>query len=228
MLANYLESTNLQAQAGTSDIELLCQQAWQNGMVAVCVNPFRLELACRLLASTPVKVCTVIAFPLGADCWKSKVNSARWALQVGAAELDMVMNIGAFKERNYRQVETEIKEIIRLKEDHPFLLKVIVETALLNREEIRDVSVLLSNSEADFIKTSTGFSSRGVNLEDIEIIKKNRGRKDLKIKASGGIKNLDFALKLIAAGAERIGSSNASLLIRDYRLKKELAGNDLF
>ncbi|HBK53149.1 MAG TPA: deoxyribose-phosphate aldolase [Syntrophomonas wolfei] len=217
MLAKYLDSTNLQAEARASDIESLCQEARQFQVAAVCVNPFRLELACHLLAGTPVKACTVIAFPLGADHWKNKVDSARRALQMGAAELDMVMNIGAFKDRDYRLVEREIKELLRLREEYAFLLKVIVETALLSKGELQDISALLSNSEADFIKTSTGFSSRGVTLEDIEIIRESRQRKDLKIKASGGIKSLDFALELLKAGVDRIGSSSALALLEEYR-----------
>jgi deoxyribose-phosphate aldolase len=217
MLAKYLDSTNLQAAARASDIELLCQEARQYQMAAVCVNPFRLELACHLLSGTPVKACTVIAFPLGADHWTSKVDSARRALQMGAAELDMVMNIGAFKDKDFHLVEREIKELLRLREEYVFLLKVIVETALLSKGELQDISVLLGNSEADFIKTSTGFSSRGVALEDVEIIRESRQRKDLKIKASGGIKSLGFALELLKAGVDRIGSSSAGALLEEYR-----------
>ncbi|MGI6453000.1 MAG: deoxyribose-phosphate aldolase [Syntrophomonadaceae bacterium] len=216
MLASYLDSTNLKPDAGEKEIADLCRQARQLGMAAVCINPFRVPQAVSILSASQVKVCTVIGFPLGADRLSTKVYSADQALRMGAQELDMVINIGAVKDRRLNMVEKEIKSILRMKEDRPFLLKVIVETALLDEKELAVLTRLVSDSGADFIKTSTGLSSRGVNLRDLEIIKQNKSP-GLKIKASGGIKSLDFACELLQAGADRLGSSNASGLVEEYR-----------
>ncbi|MEN6350018.1 MAG: deoxyribose-phosphate aldolase [Syntrophomonas sp.] len=221
MLAAYLDSTNLKAEAGKNDIRILCEQAVSYEMAAVCINPYRLSLARKILSGSAVKLCTVIGFPLGAD--STKIQAARGALENGAHELDMVMNIGAFKDKDYKEVETEIKQILRLKDEYQFVLKVIVETALLSLSELAAAAKLVSQSGADFIKTSTGFSSRGVSMEDIQIITahKNSG---LKIKASGGVRTLEMALQLINAGVDRIGSSNAVQLVEEYRQRGGLGG----
>lgn len=223
MLAKYLDSTNLKAEAKEQDIIILCKQAELYKMKAVCINPYRLTTAAKYLAGSPVKICTVIGFPLGAEHSKNKLNAALMALQQGADELDMVMNIGAFLDKNFKQVTGEIQEILLLKNDFPFILKVIVETALLNKTELAHITALLSDTGADYIKTSTGYSSRGVSMEDISIINAHKSQ-DLKMKASGGVRELDFALQLIAAGVERIGSSNAVQLLEEYRQKGELEG----
>lgn len=223
MLAAYLDSTNLKAEAKAQEIRLLCEQAARHKMAAVCVNPFRLPLAAGYLAASGVKCCTVIGFPLGAESGPSKLYAAQLALQQGACELDMVMNIGAFLEGDYQLVSGEIQSLLNLKNDYNFVLKVIVETALLNESGLVQATELLSDTQADFIKTSTGFSSRGVSLKDIEIINAHK-RKDLKVKASGGVKELDFALQLIDAGVDRIGSSNALHLLEEYRQRGGLEG----
>ncbi|HHV16768.1 MAG TPA: deoxyribose-phosphate aldolase [Gelria sp.] len=163
-----------------------------------------------------MKLCTVIGFPLGAEDTATKVFAARQALDQGASELDMVINIGAVKDKDFDMVKDEVNSLLELKQDYDFLLKVIVETALLDTDELVILSQLVSESGADFIKTSTGFSTRGVSLEDIKIIKAHKSE-DLKIKASGGVRSLDYALQLIDAGVDRIGSSNAATLVREYR-----------
>ncbi|MEN6326160.1 MAG: deoxyribose-phosphate aldolase [Syntrophomonas sp.] len=223
MLAGYIDSTNLKADAQEQDIKLLCEQAARHKMAAVCVNPYRLPLAAECLTSSEVKLCTVIGFPLGAEHSSTKLYAARLALQQGAQELDLVMNIGAFLERNYHHIRAEIKSLLILKNDYDFALKVIVETAMLSEVELRQATELVSNTQADFIKTSTGYASRGVSLKDIEIINVYKC-KNLKIKASGGIKDLDFALQLIAAGVDRIGSSNALHLLEEYSQRGGLEG----
>ncbi len=219
MLAGYIDSTNLKADAREQDIKLLCEQAARHKMAAVCVNPYRLPMAAEYLLDSEVKLCTVIGFPLGAEQSSTKLYAARLALQQGAQELDLVMNIGAFLEGDYEQLSEEIKSLLILKNDYDFALKVIVETAMLSEVELRQATELVSSTQADFIKTSTGYASRGASLKDIEIINAHK-RIDLKIKASGGIKQLDFALQLIAAGVDRIGSSNALHLLGEYNEAK--------
>ncbi|HPT68902.1 MAG TPA: deoxyribose-phosphate aldolase [Syntrophomonas sp.] len=217
-LASYLDSTNLKPEATKNDIAALCEEAARFKMAAVCIHAFRLPQAGRILQGTGVKLCTVIGFPLGAEGRDSKVFSAARALDAGAEELDMVINLGALKEGDYVQVEEEVNSILKLKNDHPFILKVIVETALLNRTELIDLTRMLGDCGVDFIKTSTGFSSRGASLEDVQIISAHRPA-GLKIKAAGGIRELDFALQLIAAGADRLGSSNAGRLLEEYEVR---------
>ena len=216
MIAAWMDSTNLKPEAKGEDIRILCEEAVYYGMTAVCIHPCRLALGKEYMEGSQVKLCTVIGFPLGAEDSATKVFSARQALQQGASELDMVINIGAFKDGDFALVKQEIKSLLELQQDYEFLLKVIVETALLDRIELEILSQLVSESGADFIKTSTGFSTRGVSLEDIRIIKAHKSE-SLKIKASGGVRNLDFVLQLIDAGVDRIGSSNAASLVQDYR-----------
>jgi len=216
MIAACLDSTNLKAEAIQEDIRILCEEAVCYGMTAVCIHPWRLARARDYLAGSRVKLCTVIGFPLGAEGGATKLFSARQALVQGASELDMVINIGALKDRDYNLVKQEIKSLLSLKQEYDFLLKVIVETALLKKTELETVTRLVSESGADFIKTSTGFSARGVSLEDIRIIGAHKS-KELKIKASGGVRELEFALQLIEAGVDRIGSSHAAALVKEYR-----------
>lgn len=214
-LASYLDSTNLKADASEKEISLLCEDALKFNMAAVCIHPCRLPVAKKLLHGSNVKLCTVIAFPLGADSSDVKLYAARNALENGADELDMVINIAAFKEGNLKLILKEIQSINALKDEYNFSLKVIVETALLSIDELENVSKLVGESGADYIKTSTGFSTRGVSIEDINTINKYKPR-ELKVKASGGIRSLDFALELIKAGANRLGTSSAVELIKEF------------
>src|SRR5665647_820120 len=215
-MASFLDSTNLRPEASDSDIRHLCMEAASYKMAAVCVNPFRLALAGRLLSGSEVKLCTVIGFPLGADRLSGKIYSASKALEDGADELDMLINIGAVKDQDLITVGQEIDELLALKKERNFISKIIVETALLTVNELIMLTRLINNSGADFIKTSTGFSTRGVNLQDIHIINEHKS-KELKVKASGGIKSLDFALELLDLGVNRLGTSCAGILIRDYQ-----------
>lgn len=214
-LASYLDSTNLKADAAAMQIKNLCIEAANYHMAAVCIQPCRLSLAHQLLRDTGVNLCTVIGFPLGADGEKSKQYMAAQALADGADELDMVINLGALKDGDYAKVEAEVKALITLKKEQDFILKVIVETALLSHAELIMLTHMLNASGADYIKTSTGFSTRGASLEDVEIIAAHR-EPHLKIKASGGIKELGFALQLIQAGADRLGTSNAGSIMEEF------------
>jgi deoxyribose-phosphate aldolase len=214
-IASSLDSTNLKPEAREIDIEALCREAVKYKMAAVCIHPYRLAGARRLLTDSRVKLCTVIGFPLGADRLDSKTYAAAKALDDGADELDMVINIGAVKDSEYSKVMMELEAVLALKKQQNFILKVIVETALLTSQELAKITECISSTDADYIKTSTGFSSRGVSLEDIEIIR-NHKSEYLQIKASGGIRELDFALELLRAGASRLGTSNARQLIEEY------------
>jgi deoxyribose-phosphate aldolase len=217
-LASYLDSTNLKPEATKNDIAALCEEAARFKMAAVCIHAGRLPQASEILQGSGVKLCTVIGFPLGAEGRDSKVFSAVQALQAGADELDMVINLGALKDGDAQKVEEEVVSILKLKNDYPFILKVIVETALLTQAELIELTRMLGDCGADFIKTSTGFSSRGASLQDIQIISAHRPP-GLKIKASGGIRQLDYALQLIDAGADRLGSSNAGRILEEYKVR---------
>lgn len=216
MLASYLDSTNLKPDSRKEDIIILCERAAELNMAAVCINPSRVSLAKQILSGSQVGLCTVIGFPLGATPAPNKLREAQQALSEGADELDMVINIGAVKDQDYRAVADEIKSMLLMKQDYDYLLKIIVETALLSTLELRQLTVLVSDLKVDYIKTSTGFASRGASLDDIQIINSIK-KPDLKIKASGGIKTLDFAMQLIDAGVHRIGSSRAEELISAYQ-----------
>jgi deoxyribose-phosphate aldolase len=219
MIAKYMDSTNLKPEATANDIKKLCIEAVKYNMAAVCIHPGRVELARQYIQNSKVKICTVIGFPLGADNMDAKIFAAYLALQQGADELDMVINLGAVKDKKFNLVEKEIKGFLELKKDYPpFVLKCIVETALQNKEELISLTKIVDAAGADYIKTSTGFSTRGVSLEDISIIKSVKSDK-LKIKASGGIRTLEFARDLIAAGVDRLGSSNAVKIVEEYRSK---------
>ena len=214
-LAVYLDHTNLKADARREISSRLCEEAARYKMAAVCILPSRVKQAAQLLAGSGVKVCTVAGFPLGAEESDTKLCTIERALENGAAEVDMVINIGAVKDGDYQPVEREIRRAVALEKQTPFLLKVIVETALLTGEELVALTKLVARCGADYIKTSTGFAARGVSLQDISIITAARPA-GLRIKASGGIKDLDFALRLIEAGADRIGSSSAAFLMEEY------------
>jgi deoxyribose-phosphate aldolase len=213
-IASYLDSTNLQPDAQWADIARLCQEAVFYQMAAVCVHPYWVNRVHSLLMDTPVKVATVIGFPLGANVLETKLCETHQALQDGAHELDMVINLAALKAGDYHLLEKEVRTLVSLKVDHPLVLKVIVETALLTPPQLATITRLLGEWGADYIKTSTGFAARGASLEDLHIIGANRNS-SLKIKASGGIRTRGFALELIEAGADRIGTSSAISLLRE-------------
>ncbi len=220
-LASYLDSTNLRPEAAQKDIELLCKEAAHYKMAAVCIHPCRLPFAAYLLKGSPVHLCTVIGFPLGANLPDVKRYEAQRALEAGAHEIDMVVNLGAVKDRSYALVKQEVQDVLDLKKDYAFIFKLIVETALLSREELMYLTQMLGDTEADYIKTSTGFSTRGAMMEDIQTIMSCKPDK-LKIKASGGIRSLDAALQFIAAGVDRIGTSSAVKILEDYKVRGEL------
>lgn len=205
---NYIDYTNLKAYATKEDIKKLCEEAVKFHFVSVCVNPCYVELAKELLEGTNVNVCTVIGFPLGANLLAVKEYEAISAVELGADEIDMVINIGALKDKDYDYIKEEIETIRDSMGGKT--LKVIIETCYLTEEEIKKMVEICNDTFVNFIKTSTGFGPRGASLEDIKII--NKYKNDvLEIKASGGIKTYDDAINFIEAGVTRIGTS--SLLV---------------
>lgn len=208
----YFDSTMLKAISTANDIKKLCNDAKKYKFKAVCINPCYVSLAKKLLKDTNVKVCTVIGFPLGANTTYIKVEEVKDAINNGADEVDMVINVGALKEKNYDYVINEIKELREASYDK--ILKVIIETCYLTEEEIIKMTEICNKTNVDFIKTSTGFGTRGASTNDIEIINKYKSN-DLKIKASGGIRTKDDAQKYIELGVSRIGTSNAVKMMEE-------------
>ena len=208
----YIDHTILKATATRDDIIELCKEAVEYDFFSVCVNSGYVALAKENLGSSNVKVCTVVGFPLGAMSTEAKVYEAKKALEDGAEEVDMVINIGELKSRNFQSVEEEIAAIKEAIGDK--VLKVIIETCYLTPEEIVQASELAVKANADFVKTSTGFGNDGARLENIELMK-NAVNGKAKLKASGGIKNLDTALSYIEAGVERIGTSSGVSIVKE-------------
>ncbi len=201
----YIDYTNVKAYATKEDIKKLCDEAKKYHFASVCVNPCYVELASNLLKNSTVSVCTVIGFPLGVSTTMVKTYEAIAAIEAGADEIDMVINIGALKDKDYEYVKNEIEEIRDSIDGH--ILKVIIETCYLTEEEIIKMTEICNETFVHFIKTSTGFGSRGASLEDIDII--NRYKNEvLEVKASGGIETYEKARKYIEKGVTRIGTSH--------------------
>lgn len=203
-LAKYIDHTLLKPQASQADIEKLCQEARQYGFFSVCVNPYWVPFCKKQLAGSDVKVCTVIGFPLGATPTETKVFEAKQALQNGADELDMVVNLGALKSGNWDYVLSDIQAIRHAGEN--FTLKVIIETSVLTDEEKVKVCQLADQAGADFVKTSTGFTGGGATAADVALMKKSV-REGVQVKASGGVRTREDFDAMVAAGATRIGAS---------------------
>lgn len=204
-LNKYIDHTLLKADAQESQITQLCQEAKQYNFMSVCVNPCWVSLASELLKDSEVKVCTVIGFPLGANTTAVKVFEASQAVKEGAEEIDMVINTAWLKDQHEDQVKKEIEAVVQAVPTE-VIVKVIIETSLLTAEEIQKVSKIVTAAGADFIKTSTGFSTAGARVEDIQLMRQ-AGGPDIGIKASGGVSNREQAEAMIQAGATRIGAS---------------------
>ena len=206
----YIDHTLLAANATSEGIINLCQEALEYEFYAVCVNSSRIKEVRKILAGSKVKIAATIGFPLGASSSESKISEARNAILDGADEIDMVINIGFLKDGDYDSVEKEIREIKKTIGEK--VLKVIIETCYLSTEEIKTACRLVMNAGADFVKTSTGFGTRGASLEDVKIMKEVVGDK-VKIKASGGIRDAETARKYIDLGVQRIGTSSGIKII---------------
>lgn len=214
-LASYIDHTLLRPDATPDQIVRLCAEAAEHRLASVCVPPCYVRLAAERLQGTGVPVCTVIGFPLGYQLAKVKFFEAHQALTEGATELDMVINVGALKAGRLEEVEDEIGELAELCHLRGALLKVIIETALLTDDEIVTVCQLCAQAGADFVKTSTGFASRGASVHDVTLMRQTLPG-NIRIKAAGGIRTRTAALALVAAGANRLGSSNSLALLQEH------------
>ena len=211
----YFDHTLLKADASETHILDLCRQAMEHDFASVCVNGCNVALCADTLADSSVKVAAVVGFPLGAMSTAAKVFEASQAINDGASEIDTVINIGHLKEGKYSRIASELKQLADLCHSNGALLKVIIETCLLTDEEKVAACELVTDSGADFIKTSTGFSTGGATEEDVKLMAANIGP-DVKIKASGGIRTLDDANRFIKAGASRLGCSASVAIMAEY------------
>jgi len=203
-MAGYIDHTLLKPEAAPAAFDQLCAEARLYGFKAVCVNSGWVAYVAAKLKGSPIAVCSVVGFPLGAMHRQSKAFEARKAIKDGARELDMVINIGAMKAGDLEAVREDILAV-RLEAEDPVLLKVIIETCLLTGDEKVKACAIAEKAGADFVKTSTGFSTSGATLEDVALMRKTVGP-EMGVKASGGIKNFETAAAMIAAGATRIGA----------------------
>ncbi|HHX13615.1 MAG TPA: deoxyribose-phosphate aldolase [Clostridiales bacterium] len=204
----YIDHTMLKADASRAEIEQLCREAIDYGFYAVCVNSANVAPARTLLAGSPVKIASVVGFPLGAMHSDAKAAEAAIAAAEGAAEIDMVLSVGYLKDGHYDQVQSDIARVVRAAADHGAIVKVILETCLLSDDEIVRACRLAHKAGAAFVKTSTGFSTGGATIEHVRLMKQTVGD-TLQVKASGGIRTYEQALAMIKAGADRIGASRS-------------------
>nr|WP_153126843.1 deoxyribose-phosphate aldolase [Peribacillus tepidiphilus] len=212
-LARMIDHTLLKADATKAEIQKLVEEAKEYSFASVCVNPTWVKTAAELLKETPeVKVCTVIGFPLGATPTEVKVFEAKNAIENGATEIDMVINIGALKDKQYEIVENDIKAVVEAAKGKA-LTKVIIETSLLTNEEKEIACQLSVKAGADFVKTSTGFSTGGATVEDVALMRKVVGP-NIGVKASGGVRSLEDAKAMIKVGANRIGASSGVAIMK--------------
>lgn len=203
-LNKYIDHTLLKPEATKEQITKLCQEARRYDFASVCVNTCYVPLAKQLLAGSDVKVCCVVGFPLGAMDTVSKAFEAKTAVENGAQEVDMVINIGALKDKDYDYVTKDIAAVVEASK--PAIVKVIIEACLLTDEEKVKACKCSMDAKAEFVKTSTGFSTHGATPEDVALMKKTVG--DVcKVKAAGGVRSYDDAMKMIEAGADRLGCS---------------------
>lgn len=206
-----IDHTLLKQDATPEQIVALCAEAKEFDFMSVCVNPAYVPLASSCLKGSDVKVCTVIGFPLGMNLTKTKVEEAVLAVKEGADEVDMVINVGMLKAGHDDYVEEEIREI-KSAVGAKITLKVIIETCLLNDEEKVRACVAAKNAGANFVKTSTGFSTGGATTHDVALMRKTVGQ-DMGVKASGGVRTHDDLIAMVEAGASRIGTSNGTKII---------------
>ncbi|MFG6114283.1 deoxyribose-phosphate aldolase [Halobacillus sp. MO56] len=211
-LAKYIDHTQLKPETSKEKIDQVCQEAKEYEFASVCVNPYWVNYCYEQLKETSVKVCTVIGFPLGANTKEIKAFETKQAIENGAAEVDMVINVGALKSKDYDTVQADIEAVVREAEDKA-LVKVIIETSLLTKEEKVQACELAVKAGADYVKTSTGFSGGGATVEDIKLMRTTVGP-ELGVKASGGVRDFESTKAMIDAGATRIGASSGIQIIK--------------
>lgn len=210
-LSRYIDHTLLRPEATLAQIETLCKEAKEHNFFSVCVNTSYVKTCADLLKGSNVKVCCVVGFPLGAMDSESKAFETSTAIKNGATEIDMVVQIGAVKDKRKDYVTTDIAAVVKAADGNT--VKVIIETSLLNDDEKKFACQCAMDAKAHFVKTSTGFAGGGATVEDVRLMKSVVGDK-LQVKASGGIKNLQSAEAMIAAGASRLGTSSGISLVQ--------------
>ncbi len=213
-VARMIDHTLLKPDASQDQIAQLCYEARTYHFASVCVNPAYVKLCAQLLKGSDVKVCTVVGFPLGATPSTVKAYETQQAIRDGATEIDMVINIGALKSRDYRAVHEDIGAVVRTAHAGNALVKVIIEAALLNDEEKVVASQLTATAGADYVKTSTGFGPGGATIADVALMRRVVGP-ELGVKAAGGVKNMSDAQAMIAAGATRLGASAGVAILKE-------------
>jgi deoxyribose-phosphate aldolase len=212
-----IDHTLLKPETTVEEIRQLCREAAENCFASVCINPTYVPLCAELLRDTSVKVCTVVGFPLGAHLPEVKAYETRRAIQDGAREIDMVIDIGALKSKDHARVERDIRAVVDACGPH-VVSKVILEMTLLTTEEKIAGCSLSKAAGADFVKTSTGFAGGGATLEDVKLMREVVGA-DMGLKAAGGIRNQDDARKMIEAGATRLGTSASIKIVRGEKVE---------
>ena len=206
-----IDHTVLKADTPVETVKKICDEAMEYGFASVCINPCHVAYCADYLKDSDVNVCTVIGFPLGANTSAVKAFETKDAIANGADEIDMVMNIGALKDKNYDLVRDDVKAVVEAA--NGTLVKVILETCLLTEDEIKKACELCVEAKADYVKTSTGFSTRGATIEDVRIMKEAVHGK-AKVKAAGGVRTPEDMVKIVAAGADRIGTSAGCSLVK--------------
>jgi deoxyribose-phosphate aldolase len=213
-VASLIDHTLLKPEATRQDVERLCKEAMEHHFASVCVNPVFVPLVAGILPGSKVKNCTVIGFPLGANLSGSKVEEARAALAMGAEELDMVIHVGGLKAGDNVAVQADIRGVVQAAHAGGAICKVIIETCLLTEEEKERACRMACEAGADFVKTSTGFGTGGATLADVALMRRVVGP-DVGVKASGGVRTLDDLLKMVEAGATRIGTSGGVKIVQE-------------
>lgn len=221
--ASLIDHTLLKPDATRDDIVRVCREAREHGFAAVCINPYWAGLAASELAKSSVKVCTVAGFPLGATLTRIKVAESAAAVRLGAQEIDMVMNIGALRGRDYAAVRDDIREVAEEVHRAGAIIKVILETALLDDVQKGVACILAKMAGADFVKTSTGFGPSGATAHDVALMRSVVGPA-IGVKASGGIRTFEDLTTMIAAGANRIGASASVKIVQGSPLSTTTSG----
>lgn len=210
-LAQYIDHTALKPDATELDIQKICLEAKEHHFKSVCVNPTWVEYCRDFLRGSDVEICTVIGFPLGANAMEAKAQEAKLAVEQGATEVDMVINIGRLKSEDYRTVARDIKGVVQAVQGKA-IVKVIIETSLLTKYEKIRACEIAKQTGADFVKTSTGFSGGGATVEDVKLMRSTVGP-EMGVKASGGVRSAEDAQAMIEAGATRIGASSGVKIV---------------
>ena len=221
-IALLIDHTLLKAEASRDEIVKLCAEALKYNFASVCVNPWNVAQAAEILRGSPVRVCTVVGFPLGATLPEVKVFETQRAIHHGAQEIDLVINIGALKSELVGLVEADIRGVVEASHGGGAICKVIIETCLLSREEKIRAALAAKSAGADFVKTSTGFGTGGATPEDIRLIRETVGA-GTGIKAAGGVRTLEDLEKMVEAGATRIGASAGVKIVEQAREGKSSA-----